>query len=361
MQFDQRLVDTYLTRAVEEFDTNPLATQLMRRLATEGPELFFEAAMKHLSSPAHSNAHRLLCILMLRQSTLLEYIATPGVTTRERAVHLFNRFLAVDPSFDVKLARMLPGRTYANYAEAFDALHSARALDILDQTSRGRRLLPILGHLPNSENANISAKATLFVGKRVQNPAWTAKQLARSDQRVRANAVEALWGLDTRPAISLLETCVGDKNNRVVGNAVVGLHIAGRTEAQSEALSMSRSPTPDKRLTSAWVMGKIAGSVFSERLTQLVRDEVPQVRGMALRSLLEIRRADSKTPESIAEKIAEQTPEATRQAIEEVRAFISGSVSDRFLYAKGGDSGALTGPGPGLRLNASTYAAGLSR
>jgi hypothetical protein len=289
-----QLIEKYLQRSVDEFDSTPLATQLMRRLANENPEFFLTAALKFLQSNDQSNALRLMAILVLRDDELLDKLASPGFGSREMAVKLFQRFSAVDPAFDVKLARKLPGRTYWNHADAFDSLQSSRALDILDETSRGRRLLPILGHLPESADDRISAKATLFVGRRVQNPAWTAKQLARSDQRIRANAVEALWGVNSDPAVRLLQDCIGDRNNRVVGNSLVGLHIAGKESVPGEVMNLSQSGKHETRSTAAWAMGRMGLPTFSPRLTELVRDEHPMVRGMALRSLLEMRRNEVK-------------------------------------------------------------------
>lgn len=321
MGLDLALMEKYLQRALDEFDTNPLATQLMRRLATETPETFFPVATQYLSSNVQSNGHRLLTILVLRDRQLLSRIASPGSSTRENAVNLFRRFLSVDPSFDVKLARKLPGRTYWNQEEVFDGIRSTQALDILDQTSRGRRLLPIIGHLPESPDPRVSAKATLFVGRRVQSPKWTERQLARADQRVRANAVEALWGVDSAPAIRILEDCLGDRNCRVAGNSVVGLHIVGRESARTAALAMSREGKPDSRSTAAWAMGRLALPMFFDRLTELVRDDHPQVRGTALRALLEIRRKETpevtapapEVAEALVAKAAEIVPE---QAVE---------------------------------------------
>ncbi len=316
MSIDTQMMEKYLQRAIDEFDVNPLASKLMRRLANEGPELFYTVAVKHLNSLEQSNALRALAVLLVRQDTLPDRLVSPAYSTRESAIKLFRRFLEVDPSFDVRLARKLPGRSYWNHAFAFDGLRSARALDILDETSQGRRLLPILGHLPESDDPRISSKATLFVGRRVQNPAWTKRQLERKDQRIRANAVEALWGVTTPPAVQLLEQCVSDANNRVVGNSLVGLHIAGREDAQREVMTLSRGSKPALRCTAAWAMGKIAVPTFTRRLTELVRDEQPQVRSTALRALMDIRRMEVKTPEAIAEEVAGQAPEVIAGKVE---------------------------------------------
>ena len=234
-----------------------------------------------------------MTVLALRHGELTDYLVNPAHSTREIALRLFNRLLSVDPSLDVKLAQLLPDRGYVNHTVALEGVCARRALDILDQTSRGRRLLPILGHLPNSTDQRVAAKATLFVGRRVQSAAWSARALSSSDQRVRANAVEAIWGLDSPPAVQLLEKCTEDKNNRVMGNALVGLHVVGHRSIETELTSLSRGLSADRRCTSAWVMGKIGQERWTEALTAMVKDEHPQVRGMALRSLLEIRRHDT--------------------------------------------------------------------
>ena len=300
MDASQQLVDTYLVRALEEFDTNYLSTRLMRRLAEEFPGHFLTAAMRHLNSTEQSGALRFLSTVAIRQEAMFSYLTSPEVSSRERAVNLFRRFLDIDPSFDVKLAERLPNRRESNLCDALDSVRSTRALDILDQTSQGRRLLPILGHLPTYRDNRISAKATLFVGRRVQNPSWTKKQLSHRDPRVRANAVEALWGLETAAAVNLLEDCSDDHNNRVLGNSLLGLHILGRGDAERRTLEIASDGEYQFRSTAAWILGKMAGPECLDCLTRMVRDNHPLVRSTALRSLRELRRPQSCTPVAIA-------------------------------------------------------------
>ena len=254
-------------------------------------------------------------MLALRHGELTDYLVNPTHSTREIALRLFNRILSVDPSFDVKLAQLLPDRGYVNHAVALEGVCAMRALDILDHTSRGRRLLPILGHLPHSSDPRVAAQATLFVGKRVQSPAWAAKQMLHSDQRVRANAVESIWGLDTQPAVQLLEKCIDDKNTRVVGNALLGLHITGHRDIERELVFSSKHALPDRRSMAAWTMGRTGKGEWAERLTVMVKDEHPQVRGMALRALREIRRLENNTPEAIAARAAEAAEAAQQEKI----------------------------------------------
>jgi hypothetical protein len=304
MNVDQRLVDTYLDRAVEEFDVNPISTQLIRRLANEEPDLFVVSAMRQMATSQQSNAHRFLSILMLRQQqVLLDHLTDPG-ESRDKSVHLFQRVVAIDPAFDVKLARKLPDRIGSNHHEALRGARAGRTLEILDQTSRGRRLLPILGHLVDSDDPRTREKATLFIGRRVQSPIWAEKQLKRPDERIRANAVESIWGLHTPSATNLLEVCAMDTSNRVAGNALIGLFLAGQRGVEADVKRMASEANPRFRSTAAWAMGKMAALSFVPRLTEMVRDDQPAVRGAALRSLIEIRRFEAHTPEALAAKAA---------------------------------------------------------
>ena len=321
----QQLVDEYLARAMEEFDHSHLPVRLIRRLADEFPGLFLTSALRYLTSTEQSAAHRFLGTVVIRQPGTLEYLTSPHVSSRGSAVNLVRRFLEIDPSYDVKLAERLPNRRESNLTEALDSVRSTRALDILDQTSRGRRLLPIVGHLPTYRDTRISAKATLFVGRRVQNPEWTRKMIAQRDNRVRANAIESLWGLESPAAVELLEECAVDGNNRVLGNSLLGLHLAGRREVEQRVLDLAGAGKYQLRSTGAWVMGQIGTGDCVARLTQLVRDEHPQVRNTALRSLLELRRAESKSPLAIAERAAQADAEvAVERAIEAIQAIVPG-------------------------------------
>jgi hypothetical protein len=273
---------------------------LLRRLAREYPDLFFTAAAKLLESDADSPAHRFLAALLVRQESFFECLTNPARCSCESAVNLFRRLLRVDPTLDFRLARVLPGRNDFNHGKVLRGGHGARAMDILDQTSRGQRLMSVVGHLPNSADPKISAKAALFVGRRINNAEWTAKQLARDDHRLRANAVEASWGAKSEAAIRILESCADDPSNRVVGNALVGLHLAERPDVVERVLGLSQSEKPGLRSTAAWAMGKIGSALYIEPLTSLLRDENPQVRSTAIRSLSEIGRAEERRLAAIA-------------------------------------------------------------
>ena len=73
--------------------------------------------MEYLESNEHSGALRFLSILMLRQPSIFEQLTNPLYGSKQRAVHLFRRLLAVDP-LRSKLARRLPDTPGAYLSES---------------------------------------------------------------------------------------------------------------------------------------------------------------------------------------------------------------------------------------------------
>ncbi len=302
-KFDQLLINNYLDRAIAEFSVNPLSARLIRRMANELPDLFVAGAIRYLDSTDHSSAHHFLTSLMLRQHRVFDEVADPARGPLPRSLNLFNRLWKIDPCFDVKLARKLPDRAGHNHSEAFDRARSCRAIDVLNETSVGRRLVPILGHLVESPDPVLAAKATLFIGRRMQSPEWAARQITRDNpEEVRANAIESLWGVKSSSAQNLLEDCVTDESVHVAGNALVGLHKLGKPGILEQITEMVNADTPVFRTTAAWTMGRIGDSIFADPLTGLLKDDSPQVRSAALQSLLQLRKAEAAAREEAAKQ-----------------------------------------------------------
>ncbi len=310
---NQKVVDSYVDRAVEEFERNPVSRRLLRRIADELPAQFSVAALRHLEGSGTSDAYRTLTLLMMRHGELFELVANPALSSRDRAIRLMKRMMAFDRSLDISLARRLPGRDGVRHQEEFEGVQAARVLDVLDEVSDGRRLVPILSHLVNSEDPKIAAKATLFVGRRVQSVEWATKQLSQRDPRSRSSAVEAIWGLGSPAAIRLLESCVADVDNRVAGNAVMGLHILQQPGVAEMLQSMAASEQAGFRSTAAWVMGQVATPDFVPILNGLLKDSSPVVRSTALRALIGVRRAEERVADAMAARA--RTPQPQQPAV----------------------------------------------
>lgn len=296
---EELLVQGYLLRALEEFGQSLLTIQLIKRLAAETPESFCSAALGILLCPDESPGQRYIATLLLNQNRMLRMLAEPWRFTLGEAIVLFSQLMASDRSLDVRLAHCLPTRE-GSAAPGFDVPPVERALEILDETSTGRRIVPILGHLVQHVESRISSKAALVIGKRVQSLAWTERQLKHSvDRRLRANAVEAIWGLESPKSRILLWDHTRDPHNRVAGNSIVGLHLLGEEKIPEMLCTMANHPEAAFRATSCWTMGKIGNSDCLPELQTMIKDEDSKVRSAALNAMLKIRKEEARKQASV--------------------------------------------------------------
>jgi HEAT repeat protein len=170
-------------------------------------------------------------------------------------------------------------------AHAAEALH---VLAALDEISRGGRLAMALTRLTRSASAHVASKAVLMLGRRVSNPAWIERQMAADDARIRANVIESLWGLASELARKSFRTSLQDVHNRVVGNALIGLHLLGEQDVGERLTEMINHPNPSFRATAAWAMGRRGDPVHADSLRLALDDPDPGVRKRAALSLATI-------------------------------------------------------------------------
>ena len=192
--------------------------------------------------------------------------------------------MTIENLLDVRLARLTPGRD-PDADAPLDSETVLQILEVLDKLSTGPRLILLLNHLTLHPDRRIAAKATLLVGRRLRNQDWVERRLVSTDGRVRANAVEGLWGVRSLAARKSLWTSLRDKNNRVVGNALIGLHQLGEPAVHEFVTRMIQDPRPAFRWTAAWVMGKIGSEEFLPDLQRARKDKEPHVQRAAERAI----------------------------------------------------------------------------
>ena len=303
MTTDDTQVASVLKRAVLEFDTNRVGVLVIRKLASDAPELFAALSTELLMTASDTPGYRFLAIQLVKQPSAVDRLTDHWRFTASQAIQLARKLLKVDPTLDVRLARRLPGRNGSAVSDTLKGAAAERALDILDEISEGRRVVPLLNHLIDHPDKKISSKAALLIGRRVQNIAWAARVIAEGeDPRTRANAIESIWGGSSAGAVDLFHASLNDSDNRVVGNAIVGLHLAGDPEVSNVVIKFAEDFKPEFRMTAAWAMGRVGDPIFVPLLTPLIKDSHPGVRRAALKALHGIRQIERKlNKEEIAE------------------------------------------------------------
>jgi hypothetical protein len=260
----------------------------LHEISTRDPEVFFEAAIRVLESmaglpePPEAYARLVACPEFLIQLT------RPDRFSRAKLLELCRTYIKAAKRLDINLADLLPRRQEDKYQ--LPPATVAHILDILNDLSVGPRLVLILGHLTDHPDPMVAERAVVLMGRRICNATWPQRHLAAEDEGVRAGAVESMWGRDTPVARTAMWQCVKDSSDRVVGNALLGLHYLGENSVARLATDMLDDSRPAFRSTAAKVMGRIGNAEYTEPLTRATKDAEPAVRNEAIRALVSIRR-----------------------------------------------------------------------
>jgi hypothetical protein len=263
-----------------------LCRGLIRQCQYASPESFLQEGLRLLTEKEESAGSRFVAILLVNMPAVFRTLTDRWEFTLEEAISVALRLLHISPNFDTRMSKLLPGRGNVPGQVTLEGEFAERALEILDAISPSSRITQSVRHLTEHPNSKISSKAALLVGKRSQDLVWAKGVLAKAtDSRLRANALEAFWGMDSPSVVELFREYLQDKDNRVVGNAIIGLYKAGDPEAPQLVSRIASEPDPKLRMTAAWTMGRIGDPSFVPILAPLAKDTHADVRRAALRSL----------------------------------------------------------------------------
>lgn len=263
--------------------------RLIRQLLETDEAAFLRNATQVFERQTDSNGARFILGLLAERGLLVKLLCMPAIT-KESAVELARAALAAAPSTDIQIARSL--------ADMLDAPETSqvpnqitRLMDVLGEISVVSRVFPSIVRLMRHPNPHVRSKAVLMIGKQSRSAQWVRHRLSDTDPRIRANALEALWNVDTAEAKELLESFIHDSNNRVAGNALLGLYRLGDVNVISEILTLAGHESPLFRSTAAWVMGETGDPRFAETLATMLRESHPVVRKRAFSAIGQLRAA----------------------------------------------------------------------
>ena len=277
-----------LQALLRTFDQQPgKCRTLIRELLSEDQEAFYAAAIHALKHREESRGYRHLISVLMGRDMLLRALCDRSLG-REQAAALLGAALQIDSMADVNLANALASRAESEQTPAHDL---ARLMEIIGEASKHTRIPPSLRHMVRHPDPYLRSKAVLMLGRDNRSAAWLQNRLAEVDPRIRANAVESLWGYDSNDARELLRSACLDPNNRVAGNAALALYRLGEVAAIAQTVKMAAHDSPLFRASAAWVMGETADPRFAEMLVRMLGDASDMVRKRALAGLQRIKAA----------------------------------------------------------------------
>lgn len=288
--------------------------RLMRQFLEQNEAGFLRAAAQVLQRHADTPGGRYILSLLMERGLLIRMLCAPSMG-KEEAQGLARGAIGVAPSTGPLLARRLTELLEAADGSE-DAAQIARLVDLLAEVSDNAHVFPSIVRLLRHPNPHIRSKAVLMIGRRSRSAQWVRHRLADSDSRIRANALEALWDVDTAEARELLEALIRDPNNRVAGNAMLGLYRLGLTYIIPEILNLAVHESALFRSTAAWVMGESGDPRFTEPLAGLLRESNAMVRKRAFAALGRMRSAvaaaTAATPHRLAARVVEFSKDGAR-------------------------------------------------
>jgi HEAT repeat protein len=226
--------------------------------------------------------------LLWSNPVMVASLIEPAILPLAAAIRFAKRWQPFDPLLDIKLLHAAFPSEDGGVHDV-DIERARRALALVTELPVDRHILVPLVRLLCSPDSQVRSKAAAIYGRTSKNPEWVRKKLAETDARVRANAVESLWGADSEPARAVLKEASRDRNHRVAANALIGLHRSG-ADVTVSLQQMASGADPLMRAASAYAMGQVLKSDFKPLLEQMLRDSDPRVRGRALQSLIRLRR-----------------------------------------------------------------------
>lgn len=277
-----------LVALVDGFRRQPVTAARALRELRDGQRCeFLDDALRALRDLPESVESTHLLRLALADPRVLERIADPDFLNVSEAIRLVGRMQSVDPATEARFVRLLQS---GGGTAAPDAWRATRILEILEAVSGGDRIHTILPALLRHDDARVRSKAALLFGRVHHNLHWLEQRLADRDPRVRANAVQSMWGADSPGARELFLTAAADGHYRVAANAIVGLHRAGDLISARIVQALAKHSDARFRSAAAWAMGETEDPRFLPILARTPDESSAAVRRNLLRATVRIRK-----------------------------------------------------------------------
>jgi len=209
-------------------------------------------------------------------------ICEPARCALEHAVSLARRRAQERTGYDEQLSQFL----FQYWTEA-DARMSIieRTLEIIRAIAPASRIQSVFRAAAECQNARVRSKAVLVLGTAIDSVPLVQRFLADHDGRVRANAIEVLWGRNPAEVGPIFNKAISDLHHRVAANALCGLYAVDQARCLSRIEAFATHMHPRFRSAAAWVIGKLGDRRNVPLLKALLVDKNADVRRSASRAV----------------------------------------------------------------------------
>jgi hypothetical protein len=256
-----------LSRAVDAFaEHDPGSKKVLDQLSNADPLKFFAAGFHVVATTKSSPGSQYLVVLLAKDKRLGNWLLDPKACTLKEAIAVAR--VAADTRVHLQATfEMALNKALQNQASAANADRILRNLNLLEAIGSHSCWNSFQVELMAYPDKVVRSKAALLIGRSSKNSDWIVRRLLDRDPRVQANAVESLWGLDGAETKPHLLEALKSKNNRVFGNAAVGLYRLGDPTIIRVLLEATKHPEPLFQLSALWAIGQTQDPRFLPALT----------------------------------------------------------------------------------------------
>ena len=188
-------------------------------------------------------------------ASIQQILFTANLLSLDEAARVVRLASKSDPGFQVHLVAAV----MTEIEKAGSSVRSedlAQLMEMLVHAVDANRLIPFLAKLCEHGDERIRSKAVLLTGRVARRLPKSMQLLRDVDPRVRANAVESLWGRKDAEAIQFLKEASLDSHHRVAGNALLGLYQAGDLSSIQGIVKMANDTEVGRQLAGIWLLGQ---------------------------------------------------------------------------------------------------------
>jgi hypothetical protein len=263
------------------------AKTALETLLVNDRDAFRAAALECLRSPEPTPGFRYLTVALMNKRLLIPSLVDPALCTAADAIAISKAVASIGIAIEAEAVRSLS----AAVKRGGNALVALRLLDIIRALGAEEHLIPIQDDLTAHPDERIRSKAAYLLVRATRSPLRVSRALLQKDLRIQANAVEALAELGNPDHRPIFRMAARSPNNRVAGNAVIGLYRIADLESINEILRMALSSDPSFRLTAIWAMGETGDPRFVPYLSREFQTAADaKIRLAIVRALARIRR-----------------------------------------------------------------------
>lgn len=152
-----------------------------------------------------------------------------------------------------------------------------RALKVLAALEEEPGLNAMIRYLAHHPSSHVRSKIALLLGRARPDVQRVRSHLATSNGRLRANAIESLWGASTPEALDLFREAARDAFPRAAVNALMGLAKAGEAEAYKTLTRWASGEDESRRPGALWAIGELNKNPLPQwRQNRPQREDPPQ-------------------------------------------------------------------------------------